>query len=71
LNICLKPQELLRSAADLLRTRFKPCCKLDIVSDSLIKQALESSFDFERKLSSSSSSKSNKSNRHKKSSPIR
>ena len=59
LNICLKPQELLRSAADLLRTRFKLCREL-IVSDTLIKQALESSFDFERKLSSSSSSKSNK-----------
>ena len=68
---CLKPQELLRSAADLLRTRFKLCREL-IVSDTLIKQALESSFDFERKLSSSSSSKSNKkSNGHKKSSPIR
>ena len=70
LNISLDPIELLSLAVKVLRASFKPCHDLDVVvSESLLKKALESSFNFERTLTSSSSSKIT--NGHKKSSPIR
>jgi len=71
IDICLKPAEMLHDALNILRTKFKPCDDLDKLNESSLMNALESSFEFERKLTSSSSSTSLSQKSTKKSSPSR